>query len=122
VARALAKTAAFEQSAAIRKRRDVFAHLKRILRFGRLRLCGPRGAQFELTFAALAQNLSRAKLVARTAAQTMAVRCCVAMRQANASKPPRSIGGSATTGSATEIGTEGRRCCTDSPRRVVSLN
>jgi len=33
------------------------AHLKRILRLGRLRLRGPSGAQFEFTLAAVAQNL-----------------------------------------------------------------
>jgi hypothetical protein len=45
---------------------DSVAHLKRILRLGRLRLRGPRGAQFEFTLAAIAQNLRRlAKLVAR---------------------------------------------------------
>ena len=44
----------------------LFAHLKRILRLGRLRLRGPSGAQFEFTLAAIAQNLRRlAKLVAR---------------------------------------------------------
>jgi hypothetical protein len=44
----------------------LFAHLKRILRLGRLRLRGPSGAQFEFTLAAVAQNLRRlAKLVAR---------------------------------------------------------
>jgi len=44
----------------------LFAHLKRILRLGRLRLRGPRGAQFEFTLAAIAQNLRKlAKLVAR---------------------------------------------------------
>jgi hypothetical protein len=44
----------------------LFAHLKRILRLGRLRLRGPRGAQFEFTLAAIAQNLRRlAKFVAR---------------------------------------------------------
>jgi Transposase DDE domain len=60
VARALAKTEAFEQSRRDRKRIEMlFAHLKRILRLGRLRLRGPRGA-------AIAQNLRRlAKLVAR---------------------------------------------------------
>jgi hypothetical protein len=52
VARALGKTAAFEQS-------------RRYL--GRLRLRGPCGAQDEFTLAAIAQNLRRlAKLVART--------------------------------------------------------
>ena len=67
VARALAKTEAFEQSCRERKRVEMlFAHLKRILRLGRLRLRGPRGAQFEFTLAAIAQNLRRlAKLMAR---------------------------------------------------------
>jgi Transposase DDE domain/Transposase domain (DUF772) len=67
VARALAKTPAFEQSRRDRKRVEMlFAHLKRILHLGRLRLRGPYGAQFEFTLAAIAQNLRRlAKLVAR---------------------------------------------------------
>jgi hypothetical protein len=67
VARALAKTEAFEQSRRDRKRIEMlFAHLKRILRLGRLRLRGPRGAQDEFTLAAIAQNLRRlAKLVVR---------------------------------------------------------
>ncbi len=67
VARALAKTEAFEQSRRNRKRVEMlFAHLKRILRMGRLRLRGPCGAQDEFTLAAIAQNLRRlAKLVAR---------------------------------------------------------
>ncbi len=67
VARALAKTKAFKQSRRDRKRVEMlFAHLKRILRLDRLRLRGPRGAQFEFTLAAIAQNLRRlAKLVAR---------------------------------------------------------
>jgi hypothetical protein len=67
VARALAKTEAFKQSGRDRKRVEMlFAHLKRILRLGRLRLRGPCGAQFEFTWAAIAQNLRRlAKLVAR---------------------------------------------------------
>ena len=66
VARALAKTDAFEQSCRESKRVEMlFAHLKRILRLGRLRLRGPRGAQDEFTLAAIAQNLRRlAKLVA----------------------------------------------------------
>src|SRR5262250_1796933 len=67
VARALAKTEAFERSCRDRKRVEMlFAHLKRILRLGRLRLRGPCGAQDEFTLAAIAQNLRRlAKLVAR---------------------------------------------------------
>src|SRR3984957_14098940 len=57
LARALVGTPAFEQS---RRNR------KRILRLGRLRLRGPRGAQDEFTLGAIAQNLRRlAKLVAR---------------------------------------------------------
>jgi len=65
VARAQAKTEAFERSRRDRKRVEMlFAHLKRILRLGRLRLRGPRGAQFEFTLAAIAQNLRRlARLV-----------------------------------------------------------
>jgi hypothetical protein len=67
IARALAKTEAFERSRHDRKRVEMlFAHLKRILRLGRLRLRGPRGAQFEFTLAAIAQNLRRlAKFGAR---------------------------------------------------------
>ena len=67
IARALAKTEMFEQSRRDRKRVEMlYAHLKRILRLGRLRLRGPRGAQFEFMLAAIAQNLRRlAKLVAR---------------------------------------------------------
>jgi transposase len=67
VARALAKTEAFEQSRRDRKRAEMlFAHLKRILRLARLRLRGPRGAQDEFTLAAIAQNLRRlAKLTIR---------------------------------------------------------
>jgi hypothetical protein len=53
VARALAKTKAFERSRRDRKRVEMlFAHLKRIFRLGRLRLRGPSGAQFEFTLAA----------------------------------------------------------------------
>jgi transposase len=67
VARAVATTDAFAQSRRDRKKVEMlFAHLKRILRLGRLRLRGPTGAQFEFTLAAIAQNLRRlAKLVAR---------------------------------------------------------
>src|SRR5271169_5193736 len=67
VARALAKTKAYELSRNLRKKIEMlFAHLKRILRLNRLRLRGPNGAQFEFTFAAIAQNLRRlAKLTAR---------------------------------------------------------
>jgi transposase len=77
VARAIANTEAFEQSCRERKRVEMlFAHLKRILRLGRLRLRGPRGARFEFTLAAIAQNLRRlGKFVARA---PPAVPACVA--------------------------------------------
>src|SRR5450755_632301 len=67
VARSLAGTEAFERSRHERKRIEMrFAHLKRILRLGRLRLRGPRGAQDEFVLAVIAQNLRRlASLVAR---------------------------------------------------------
>jgi transposase len=60
VARALSKAPAFEQSRRDRKRVEMlFAHLKRILRLGRLRLRGPSGAQDEFLLAAIAQNLRK---------------------------------------------------------------
>src|SRR5579863_8164956 len=67
IARSFAGTEAFEQSRLERKKIEMrFAHLKRILRLGRLRLRGPRGAQDEFVLAAIAQNLRRlASLVAR---------------------------------------------------------
>ena len=67
VARSLAGTEGFEQSRRERKKIEMrFAHLKRILKLGRLRLRGPRGAQDEFVLAAIAQNLRRlALLVAR---------------------------------------------------------
>jgi transposase len=58
--RSLAGTPAFEQSRHERKRIEMlFAHLKRILNLGRLRLRGPRGAQDEFLLAATAQNLRK---------------------------------------------------------------
>jgi hypothetical protein len=79
VARALAKTAAFEQSRRNRKRVEMlFAHLKRILRLGRLRLRGPRGAQDEFTLAAIAQNLRRlSKLIARPPPANCSMSCVI---------------------------------------------
>jgi IS5 family transposase len=59
-ARALVGTPEYE--AACRRRKKVemlFAHLKRILRLGRLRLRGPCGAKDEFLLAATAQNLRR---------------------------------------------------------------
>jgi hypothetical protein len=69
VARALANTPAYERSRHRRKKVEMlFAHLKRILRLGRLRLRGPRGARDEFLLAATAQNLRKlAKLRSMTA-------------------------------------------------------
>src|SRR5881398_2145194 len=67
VARSFAGTEGFELSRRQRKKIEMrFAHLKRILKLGRLRLRGPQGAQDEFVLAAIAQNLRRfASLVAR---------------------------------------------------------
>jgi transposase len=67
IARSFVGTEAFEQSRRERKKIEMrFAHLKCILRLGRLRLRGPRGAQDEFILAAIAQNLRRlAALAAR---------------------------------------------------------
>jgi len=65
-ARALSGSNAFEQLRHERKRVEMlFAHLKRILKLGRLRLRGPSGAKDEFLLAATAQNLRKpAKLAA----------------------------------------------------------
>jgi hypothetical protein len=72
LARSLAGTPAFEQSRHQRKRVEMlFAHLKRILRLGRLRLRGPTGARHEFLLAAIAQNLRKlAKLAPMPPLQT----------------------------------------------------
>jgi hypothetical protein len=61
----LVGTPAYERSRQSRKRIEMlFAHLKRILKMGRLRLRGPCGAQDEFLLAATAQNLRKlAKLI-----------------------------------------------------------
>jgi len=65
VARQIAKTDAYATSRRQRKKVEVlFAHLKRILNLGRLRLRGPCGARDEFILAATAQNLRKlAKLI-----------------------------------------------------------
>ena len=70
VARHITETEAYEQTRRQRKKVEMlFAHLKRILRMGRLRLRGPRGVQDEFTLAAIAQNLRRmARLTTQAAA------------------------------------------------------
>lgn len=60
VARAVAKTPDYQRSRHRRKKVEMlFAHLKRILRLGRLRLRGPSGARDEFLLAATAQNLRK---------------------------------------------------------------
>ena len=67
VARSQIETPQFEQSRRERKKVEMlFAHLKRILKLGRLRLRGPCGAQDEFLLAATVQNLRKlAKLAIR---------------------------------------------------------
>jgi len=60
VARAIRKTDQYKVSAKLRKKVEMlFAHLKRILGLGRLRLRGPCGANDEFLLAATAQNLRK---------------------------------------------------------------
>ncbi len=65
MARDIAKTEDYETSRKNRKKVEMlFAHLKRILKLGRLRLRGPTGAHDEFLLAATAQNLRKlAKLI-----------------------------------------------------------
>ena len=65
VARAIAQTSQYAISCKLRKKVEMlFAHLKRILGLGRLRLRGPCGARDEFHLAATAQNLRKlAKLL-----------------------------------------------------------
>ena len=58
--RAIAKTEAYAVSRRERKKVEMlFAHLKRILGLGKLRLRGPSGAKDEFLLAATAQNLRK---------------------------------------------------------------
>ena len=60
VARLIATTPAYARSRDRRKKVEMlFAHLKRILKMGRLRLRGPNGARDEFLLAATAQNLRK---------------------------------------------------------------
>jgi len=65
LARAIAEEDEWLTSRRERKKVEMlFAHLKRILRFDRLRLRGPNGARDEFHLAAAAQNLRKlAKLI-----------------------------------------------------------
>jgi hypothetical protein len=60
VARAIAETDAYHQSCNEQKKAEMlFAHLKRILKPDRLRLCGMSGARDVFLLAATTQNLRR---------------------------------------------------------------
>ena len=60
IARDIAKTGAYRQSRKDRKKVEIlFAHLKRILKLGRLRLRGLSGARDEFLLSATVQNLRR---------------------------------------------------------------
>ncbi len=60
MARDIAKTQAYGTPRKNRKKVEMlFAHLKRILKLGRLRLRGPNGAKDEFLLAATAQNLRK---------------------------------------------------------------
>jgi hypothetical protein len=60
VARDIAKTKQYEVSMKLRKKVEMlFAHLKRILGLGRLRLRGPNGANDEFLLTATTQNLRK---------------------------------------------------------------
>lgn len=60
VARSIAQTSEYSQSRRQRKKVEMlFAHLKRIMKFDRLRLRGLSGARDEFLLAATAQNLRR---------------------------------------------------------------
>jgi Transposase DDE domain len=64
IARALAKTEAFERSRRHRKSVEMlFAHLKRILRLGRLRLRGPRISQVDVSTPILGPKLFSGKRI-----------------------------------------------------------
>jgi transposase len=77
VARSFADTEAFDKSRRERKKIEMrFAHLKRILKLGRLRLRGPRGAQDEFVLAGIAQNLRRFASLSARPPPTMAA--CIA--------------------------------------------
>lgn len=71
--RRLSQTPQYAQSHKDRKKVEMaFAHLKRILGLGRLRLRGPTGAQDEFTLAATVQNLRKLAIYATTPAKKQA--------------------------------------------------
>jgi hypothetical protein len=93
VARAIARTEDYVQTRRDRKKVEMlFAHLKRTLRLNRLRLRGPRGAQFEFTLAAIAQNLRRlAKLTCRPPPRNLWTQCIACTRGARLKKQQQAL-------------------------------
>lgn len=74
IVRDLRDTPEYLQSRRERKKVEMlFAHLKRILRMGRLRLRGPCGARDEFTLAAIAHNLRKLAKLIPVPKPTMAV-------------------------------------------------
>jgi Transposase DDE domain len=74
--RALANTEAFQQSRRERKKVEMrFAHMKRILKFDRLRLRGLSGAKDEVLLTATAQNLRRLAKLLCYAQPPLAIAC-----------------------------------------------
>jgi|GEM_PF-2970720 len=68
VARDISKTDQYVVSMRLRKKVEMlFAHLKRILGLGRLRIRGPNGANDEFLLAATAQNLRKLAKIPRSA-------------------------------------------------------
>ena len=91
VARALAKTEAFEQSCRDRNRVEMlFAHLKRILRLGRLRLRGAPRSPVRVHARSPRPEPAPARQARRQTAATDHNVCCASLAcvSANASKPP----------------------------------
>jgi transposase len=74
--RALADTEAFQQSCRERKKVEMrFAHMKRILKFDRLRLRGLNGVRDEVLLTATAQNLRRLVKLLSCAPPPLAAAC-----------------------------------------------
>ncbi|MCG7522703.1 transposase, partial [Ruegeria sp. Ofav3-42] len=71
VARDIARTRQYDISMKLRKKVErLFAHLKRILGLGQLRLRGPCGANDEFLLAATAQNLRKLANISPAPQQT----------------------------------------------------
>ena len=107
-ARAIAKTEAYAVSCRERKKVEMlFAHLKRILRLGRLRLRGPSGAKDEFLLAATAQNLRKRTIdVDRRFASALPIGSIDPERTGYAGKP-RGLGPPVAQSSSSAVCTTG---------------